>query len=252
MEPMHKDFPLIPQRSYDAIVRNGWLSEVLLALIVDPLEAEEVAAKLYRNLHYRLLFKDYLSMMLFRDHPSMSENAADMPIGVDDFVRQGANATDAWRQVVAQWVRLQKDARPALRSLVVYNRWLGAWCSSHVAREVLDIVAGNKDRLLKQINVAEDWSCGKLTTAQVREISASMGKYAVYDFAADAAETSLRVITIYVADNAARAAEELADTVANAHAEASDTSEERWTTVCSAELVRLREVVAEACMTFPV
>lgn len=241
MEPMHKDFPLIPQRSYDAIVRNGWLSEVLLALIVDPLEAEDFALGVGR-------YKEY--ERLYNEHPYAPHRA--LPIHADDFVKQGSNATDAWRQVIMQWVGQQKDARPALSSLTLYNRWLGAWCVSHVAREVLDLVAGNKDSLLKQINATEDWACGKLTTGQVRELAASVDPYDTYDFVANVARSSMSAAMIIDDYNAAEAAKRLAERVADAYAEASGTSEERWTTVCSEELVRLRGVVAEACMTFPV
>jgi len=46
---MHSYYTEVEARSYDAIVNNGWLSEVLLAMVVDPLEAEDVADVIVRN-----------------------------------------------------------------------------------------------------------------------------------------------------------------------------------------------------------
>ena len=236
-ELTHPIYTEIPQRSYNALVRKGTLEEVLLALITDPLAAEDLAATIRREAGIRL--------EIVPAHSGSSPYPA--PVSAKEFASAGANALSAWRITVAQWVCTQSEAQDALSALAEYDRRLGVWYACQVARQVLRYVDDRRQRSRTAIETAESWVRGEVTNAQVRRDGDAAAYAYAADHAADAAYSA--IATIYVgmthcSDTAHHAA------AAVAFASAAYGSPE-WTTAYRSELVRLREVVASACLSFP-
>lgn len=236
-EPMHPVFTEVPQRSYNAIVGNGWLSEVLLALVVDPLEAEDLAATIRRGAGIRL--------DIVPAHSGSKPYPA--PVTVADFASAGANVLSTWRITVAQWVRTQSEAQDALSALVEYDRRIGVWCACQVARQVLRYVDDRRQRSRTAIETAESWVRGEVTNAQVRRDGDAAAYAYAGDHAADAGYSA--IATIYV--GMAHCSDTAHHAAASVAFESAAYGSPEWTTAYRSELVRLREVVASACLTFP-
>ena len=233
-EPMHPVFTEIPQRSYNALVRKGTLEEVLLALITDPLAAEDVADELEAKT---------------RKLPAVTPSV---------FADLGANALSAWKITVAQWVMTQADARPALRALIAYDRRLGVWGACQVAREALSYVFVGEDRPRIAIETTEAWVVGRASIEQVRQSAAAANAAAVSAaYATSAAAWAAAAAANAAADAAYAAYAATAAACATAAAAAAADAayaygSAKWNAARDAELIRFREVVANACMTFPV
>jgi len=242
---MHSYYTEIPQRSFEAIVKNGYLSEVLMALLVDPLEAEDVAESI----------KDRTDAAIKLEANGYIVSA---PIGLADF--QNLPSKDAFEKLkitLSQWVMTTKRASGALRELTMWDRRFGVWCACQVAREALRFIPRSEPRPLRAIKTAEAWVRGMATEDQV-------------DVAAQAAETCAEIAENeygdYLVFEASSAASSAAYTVGNYNlggdavicsasafaysAQASDPDVD-WDDVREAEFIRLREVVAAACLTFP-
>jgi len=220
----HPYFTEIPQRSFDAIVKNGYLSEVLVALLVDPLEADDVAESIYR--------KTETAIRLSANYHIFSAT-----IELADF--QGLPSKDAFEKLkitISQWVMTTNRADDALRVLAMWDRRFGVWCACQVARDALRFVPSGEQRQLRAIEATEAWVNGKATLDEVRSSGTA---------ANDAANAVSHADTLYAAVYASAAAygANVAYYAANAAACAADND--------AVELIRLREVVANACLTFP-
>lgn len=239
MEPMHPVFTLVPLRSYSAYVKSDppALDELMCALMVDPLEAEDAAA----------------------------ESGMEMPHALANFASLGRRPYTAALQTIAQWVEEQEEARPALRGLMKYNNKLGTWCACQLARASLLYVSADEPRPRAIIELTESWLYGKSTLEDVRRYanrsmsgpSVTVADMAAVDAAANAAYSAYNDTSDpRKSSNAAEAADSVAVAVAISSEEEPPSGRKVYrfnsdSPSRKAELVRLREVVAAACLTFP-
>jgi hypothetical protein len=211
----------------EAYARRGaaTLEQVLCAAIVDPANAEDAS-------------EEY--------------GVEGTPHSLRDFWEwRGATGIDLALQIAAQWTMQQKKADAAIRQIITWDRRVGVWCACQVAREALRFVPEGEVRPRIAVETAERWVVGDATIEEVR---------AARD-AARAAIAAAAYVTAYAATaatsaaDAANAAAYLADAAADAAAYSAATAGLRrgqdWVRAKDAELVRLREVIANSCLTFP-
>jgi hypothetical protein len=139
----------------------------------------------------------------------------------------------------------------------MWDRRFGVWCACQVAREALRYIPRSEPRPLRAIKTAEAWVRGTATedqadtAAQGAEAYAEIaeneyGDYLVFEASSAASSASYTVVGYdFAGDAAAGSASAFAYS-----AQASDPDVD-WDEVREAELIRLREVVAAACLTFP-
>jgi hypothetical protein len=244
--PRHNVFTEIDSKSYAAIVKNGYLSEVLLALLVDPLEAADMADSIQR-------------IQATRIELAFDGKIIDAPITLKDF--HSLPSKDAFEKLkitLSQWVKTTDVASEALRVLSIWDRRFCVWSACAVARESLRYVPAEEQRPLRAIEAAEAWVIGRATIETVRDA------YAAADDAAEDAVVDYNNAAIYAAADYAAAADAATSAAAAANAAAYvDTFDTEtvayaaanayasWGANRYAELIRLREVVANACLTFP-
>lgn len=235
----------VPRRSFEAIVKNGWLSEILLALITDPLEAEDLAERLER-------IKKGEQLWVLPVAKGQRRYSA--PISVDDFRELNIEAKTSWRVTMSEWVMQLDNARKAILSLTRYSQHLGVWCACQLAREALYSIPFFSDMPHKFITITESWVVGAATSAQVRDIVENSPPVPWGSFNSEASQSAYTA-SYYVARAASHGpsavlqAENSSIRSANAIVERSGPAD--VFNRSNAELVRLREVVANACMTFP-
>jgi len=247
---MHSYYTEIPLRSFDAIVKKGYLSEVLMALLVDPLEAEDVADSIYRKTETAIKLE-------------VSDRVFSAPIGLTDF--QNLPSKDAFEKLritLSQWVMRTDGANDALRELTMWDLRFGAWCACAVAREALRCVPKGEQRPLRAIETAEAWVAGRAGPDDVRRAAAAAAAAdaaaaaAAAAYAAAAAAAAAYAAAYAAADAAFATSLAANDAVYAASASASAANDAvyaslKWSRIREAELIRLREVVANACLTFP-
>lgn len=110
IEPFDAYYTSVPQRSLRAFSgsREPKLMDLLRALLADPLESEDLAARKKRRSDYSL----------------------------DRFREQGSKAVDAALQTASLWLLRQKDAVDAIGALARWEPWLSIWCGCGVVRSV--------------------------------------------------------------------------------------------------------------------
>jgi len=227
---MHSYYTEIPERSYAAIVKNGYLSEVLVALLVDPLEAEDVAESIKSRTGTTIKLE-------------VNERVFSAPIELADF--QGLPSKDAFEKLkitLSQWAMTTGRADDALRVLTMWDRRFGVWCACQVAREALRFVPKDEQRPLRAIETAEAWVVGKATTDDVRSASAAAAD--AYAYAAYAA-TYGAAYAVAAADDAASAARFAAYRAADAAGASASAAAN------VSELAHLCTIVSDACLSFP-
>jgi hypothetical protein len=272
----HSQYTEIPLRSFEAMTFEGNLSEVLLALIVDPLEAVDVA-------------RTILDIYPTEIELSLNGNVVDASIALSDFVNlPSKHAFEQLKITLAQWVMTTKQADDALKTLTEWDGRFGVWCACAVAREAIRSIPKDELRPLRAIKAAEAWVSGKSSVRRARNAAAAAEaaaeEAAAYaDEAADDASNAIYNIRaaydVRAASDAAYAASYVARAAYTAAAHATDAAIHTagvacgaarvaaqcdaayvaaafadvslWTSARDAELVRLREVVANACLTFP-
>ena len=236
---MHPHFTEIPQRSFEKIVKNGWLTEVLLALITDPLEAEDTAESIKSRTETAIELK-------------VNDQVFSAPIGPKDF--QTFPSKDAFEKLkitLSQWVMTTNGANDALLELTTWDARFSVWCSCAVARDALRFVPNGEQRPLQAIGTAEAWVMGRAALKDVRRASTAANRAPYYATAA--------AITLHAA---LAAADERGPAVAEQHDAATAAAavaafnvtaygSPEWSRIRDEELIRLREVVANACFTFP-
>lgn len=239
---MHPYYTEIPLRSFQAIVRNGLLSEILLALITDPLEAVDLAERLERPEKGKQIW------VLPADK---SQRRYPAPTSVEDFRELNIEAKASWRVTMAQLVMRFDQSMPALLFLTRYDQKLGVWATCQVAREAINAVPKAGKLVLPVVRITEAWVRGKATgievtssAAKLRRSAPSFGDDEQLGFAFYAAWYAAR--SVEVPSNVEIAAVRSANAIAYHRNLRSKLIERR-----DAELVRLREVIANACMTFP-
>jgi hypothetical protein len=225
-EPMHPIYTAVPLRSVRAYAKREpvTLEAVLCAAIVDPENAEDA-------------FEEY--------------GASGTPHSLRDFLDwRGDLGVDIALQVAAQWTIQQKEARTVIEQIIAWDHRVGVWCACQVAREALRFVPEDEERPRIAIEATERWVIGDATIDEVRSATAAaetayVAAYTDYVNAAD--DASADAASAYAA--AAFAAAAAAYTAADA--DAGRNYEQIWERARNEELVRLREIVANACMTFP-
>ena len=225
---MHPYYTEIPQRSFDAIVKNGYFSEVLMALLVDPLKAKDEAWSIYRISDLRVELDRNGHIVI-------------APINISDFARLGTLSMSKLKTTISQWVMERGgDAYKSLRLLTEWDHCLGVWCACFVAENALRYLPDSDERLWLAVETTKAWVRGMAAADDVR--SSALEAYSVH-FAADRPSAAyyaahavyaaaVAVYTVYPPDSAG-------NTAFDAAAYNDD------------ELIRLREVVANACLTFP-
>jgi hypothetical protein len=259
---MHPYFTEIPLRSFEAMAFEGNLSEVLLALIVDPHEAKDVSLTI-------------LDIRPATIELAFGSKTIDAPITLSDF--QNLPSKHAFEQLkitLAQWVMTTERAHDALRVLTEWNLRFGVWCACAVAREALRFVPEGELRPLRAIETAEAWVRGTATAAQVS--ASASAAITAYSSAANANATAVRDATnaayavanaatyaAYAADaddasyasvctrNSAAYTSDAATYAASAAAYARSIDFAGWSIVSEAEITRLRGFAVNACLTFP-
>ncbi len=245
---MHKTFTRIPQRSYEAFVGNfnpplfnPTLHQTLAALAVDPLEAED-AWKIF--------------------------GVDGIPHSLENFADRGRVAYRQALETISQWVMTRSSADIAMGEIAAYDSRLEVWLSCAVAREALPLAQKNDDRPLKAIETAERWVIGRATPAECGAASdaadaSSTENYAIgeamypvrYDrramAAAGLASAAMESARAAMENNQFGAQNAMDVAMAYASAKA-DPGASAWNDTRVAELYRLREVVAAACLSYPV
>lgn len=154
-----------------------------------------------------------------------------------------------------------KRVDEALRALTRWDQRFGVWCACQVAREVLRYVPAGELRPLRAVETAEAWVTGRATQDEAKRAAACAYEAAsiypaddVVTYACNACGYAAEAAQDHDAVDVLEAAAEHAAYTAYAAAYAADVAEyghPEWDRVCSTKLVRLREVVSSACMSFP-
>ena len=219
---MNSYYTNISQKSYDAYVKDRRdLDQVLCALIVDPDEAADAA-------------KEY---------------GLELPHSLDAFQSYSLKLVEMMKQTLAQWAMTMDRADQALGTLAAWSRRFGAWGSCAVARSVLSYVPSKEKRPLRAIELTESWVIGAPDAASVRKASLdsydAASSYGVYGRVNYACLTACQAADVSYSDDAALSANRTARYAVSAILAAGDGKSRLE------ELSRHREVVANACLTFP-
>ena len=160
---------------------------------------------------------------------------------------------EAVAKALSDWALEQSDAREVLRTIARADRRIGVWLACASARTTLRYVPVGEDRPRLAIETAERWTRGDATESEC--IAAADATYTAYvaDAGADAAVAAYAAAYAAAAaySSAADAAAYSADYAARAATRAAAPSAEKYRAIRDAELILLREVVANACLTFP-
>lgn len=163
-EKMHDTFTFVPERSYLAFRRYGFLSELLRALTIDPDEAGDIGALCpSRKLRYRY------SWTSFRE--------------------QGAASLDAAIHTTSQWIATQSKASVAIGEVTSWYHRAGVWIAYCLAKRHVDY--GEKDPDIDNLkNVMEfTWCWIKKKRTLLRSASYGAGMSRSGAMALDLART---------------------------------------------------------------
>lgn len=128
---MNEFFPLIPQRSFDAYVRERTLQELLCALIVDPDEALDMAEQ---------------------------RGVARTPHSLEDFrLAGGSKGVDAALETAARWAATNRSIWLSSPQLPIWDRHVAAWCAISVTRDILRYTEDDGASLRDAHALAVDW-----------------------------------------------------------------------------------------------
>ncbi len=128
--PKHPQYTEVYLRSYDAIVRYGLLEEVAFALLVDPLEAEDLSERIGHRTDGRLMIRSLDAL----------EPPSPAPSLLSDAVSMGSKAVSALLITLGQWVKAQTSAEDALVGLFNYDTRVSMFCAGRVVEHVMDTV----------------------------------------------------------------------------------------------------------------
>jgi len=118
-----------------------------------------------------------------------------------------------------------------------------------VAREALSYVPAGEERPRIAIETTEAWVNGRSSIEQARQSAYAAANAAVYAANAAYCAAYAAADAAYAADNVAANAACVSVVSASARFEFGSA---KWIQARDAELIRLRQVVVNACMTFPV
>lgn len=236
---MHPIYTMIPERSWRAVMsaagrqddstRPLSLSMVMAALAVDPDEAADMAEA------GRLPF---------------------LKTNFDTFARDGRIVP--MLQTIAQWTMQQADAGDAVEVIMRWNAKLGVWCACKVAREALPMVPARMSSPLRLLDALEAWVVGRASHDQIVSVYSEVRLdqeifYNPLQYAAEDAISAALAVAIAMLDDDYSAMGAVFSFVARARLDPTpDDNSPQWERLRNREMTRLRAVVAEACMTFPV
>jgi|JI10StandDraft_1071094.scaffolds.fasta_scaffold00157_127 hypothetical protein len=231
MKPrMHEIYTHIDDRSYKAFVESGSLDEVLCAFVVDPDEAEDVAKR------YGVSGTPHSLLFLWT---------------------QSAGFFDAALQTIAQWVMAQPDAEAALDGVASWNMLLGIWCACAVSKEALLLCPDRQNRAKSLIGLTEEWVASRGSMphekirAMVREVSrfqATLRSYAEQTSLSAAMESAALIWRSPDPSGVSSVSRYVAAALCD---DGGDEDDEEFLSCKASEMLRLRSVVAEACLRFP-
>lgn len=149
---MHPYYTEVPLRSFEAMAFEGNLSEVLLALIVDPNEAEDVSLTI-QNVYDTKIELDFEGKII------------SAPITLEDFQNlPSKNAFEQLKITLSQWA-MTKSSTDAIIEIARWDRRLGAWCACACSREG-QMFHGEEN--LKSIAITEAWVRGEADMEEVK------------------------------------------------------------------------------------
>lgn len=226
----HGYYTNVYQKSYEVFAKHSKkLDPLLIALMVDPLEAED-AKKLFGK---------------------------KIPHSLDDFRnRDGQMAVDAALQTVVQWLQQQSSLGSAVAEIAAWNCRLAVWLDVAASRWALSAISSNDARLTDSLNTVERWVRGlagqdELSTALMDSVSAvSDASNVPWILPREAYAARAVMRTAQAADGAFMInrcnsySEYVPDEAASAHYGYSSRP-------IGEKLIELRSVLANACMTFP-
>ncbi len=143
-------FTCVPRGSFEALVLHGWLTEVVLALVTDPLEAQDLSEEVGPPVD----FMGPCGQKLIRQTEEGSFRV--VPSSLDVY-RMGASMVDAWRLTMSQWVTVVDDPRSAMEGLMSYEIRIGTWCSSQLMRSLFAASATEVAEWVGILDHAEAW-----------------------------------------------------------------------------------------------
>jgi|JI10StandDraft_1071094.scaffolds.fasta_scaffold01000_27 hypothetical protein len=253
--PRHSIYTEIDTRSYNAIVKYGWISELLLALLVDPLEAEDVGESLKRWNHTEILI-----------------TGGRAPTSRSDFIDlHSRSAFEKMKITLAQWSASMTNSEEALRILFDWDFRFAAWCGCAVARDSLKFVPKEDRRPIDAIESAESWVRGdlgaktmlsasksafrssqearvkRLASAENAASAASTVAVAIYDMSRGNTMDAGMELTFVVSQTASAWSAYLSGREYASGVDKATTSSEHY----QDQISRLCGVVAEGCITFP-
>lgn len=249
---MHPYYTEVPLRSFEAIVQNDWLSEILLALITDPLEAEDFAKLLSRG--------QPETIYVYTDESKNFQ--APLPISVDDFACLPAKSVSKWRITMAQWLAKQQSSHSTFLELSLYDTRMCMWAACYLARHSVRYIESPSDNMLRTLSAAENFiATGRDKSAifnASRDLYRETAKmpyddYSEIQWAHNATKKAVNATLSlsdhrYISDCALYTMEDVASVIACSKTE-DDRS--RFTEVMDQEFDQLNQVVAQSCMTFP-
>ncbi len=240
---MHESFSRVHQRSYDVFVGNSivHLDPLMMALAVDPLEAEDAA----------------------------SSRSSDIPHSLEYFSSISRLAYLSAIETISQWV-LHHPGEQKIKQMAMYSPRLAVWCTAQAVRDVLRLLPPEEERPLTAVATAERWvmgeSSGEQCLADARD-SMAYSEETVFDQPANSrmASAAVRVgLAASTADEAsddpfARAAEVGLQTdnaiyeAASAAATLTLLSEQRGSFKIARDryMDRMYYVVSMSCFSFP-
>lgn len=149
---MHPYYTEIPLRSFEAFEFEGHLSEALLALIVDPLEAEDVSRAI------REVYPTRIEL-------AINGKIADAPIALADFLNlPSKHAFEQLKITLSQWA-MTKSSSDAIVGLARWDRRLGAWCACACSRVAQSFYS---EEHLESIEITEAWVRGEADMEEVK------------------------------------------------------------------------------------
>jgi len=164
------------------------------------------------------------------------------------------------RNAMVAWVMAQKDAAVALESLAIWDRRLATWCACAVAETVLKYVPDDEDRPHIAIKTTRRWVLGDASDKKVGDAAIEVNDAGdeayteeAYGGAPNAAYDAINSVQyatylplesnpVYVRNSAGFVAVAAAISV---------TGRPKRSAEVKRELLRLREVVAQAIRTYP-
>ncbi len=251
----HPVYTRVPMSSFvaaEVAIDGTTLGRVMQALAIGHLESEDISEE-----HGRV--------------------AMVPPHSLRDFADEGKVQLADVLETISQWVMTQSDAEYALDELTGYDHKLGVWCACQVARHGLQAVPHHDHHLPVIIDVLERWVTGQGTVEDCRRAvemadacSRRVDSMTGLDlansvaYAAEAAAARANEAMHYTTATAGSIArvcarsmvgsgfDKFADvTLDDIDRLASGKESERWTSAKNAELVRLREIVSAACLSYP-